>query len=213
MWGLLGLLLAVLWLARSDGRGQTPVSARTAYADLCRRWLVPGALLLLPQHCQAGERGQSGFYEARVRSLEANSYRPGVKGRDVFYPRWLEGTWSTNSTLVEVAAPLGLEVFGGQFSYEKARRDIGSSLLYKTKFIDDFEDQRQLISDRFANVEGISKAALGPSTKVIAQNSERDFPSSMVLRLLPPEDRNPLRITLEGEAIRSPGFVFNFPSY
>ena len=202
----LGQLLA-LWLALGPSRcsgtssGSVPRTARSQYRDLGQRWLGAGSLMLIPWSASANERGSSSFYQERVRSLDENAYRPGIKDRDVFYPEWLDGAWFTNSTLVEVSAPLGVEVFGGQFLFEKARREIGSSLLYQTKFIHDLEDQSLLISDRLSNIQSISKASIGDSTQILPLNSPKDFANKLALRLQSSKDSNPLTITLEGTSI------------
>ena len=201
-----------LWLAlrltRCSGRSSelVPRASRSLHRNLLRKWLGAGSLLLFPWPSSASERSSSSFYQERVRSFDENSFRTGIKDRDVFYPRWLDGTWFTNSTLIDVSAPLGVEVFGGQSLFEKARKDIGNSLLYQTKFIHDFEDENLLISDRLANIQSISKASIGGLTQVEPLNSPKDFASKLALRLQPSKDSNPLSITLDGMTCHSTSY-------
>ena len=119
---------------------------------------------------------KEGFYMARAQSLyDADSYRPGLKYDDVYYPDWLRGDWRTVSNFTEVSAPLGEVLFGGKSVFETINKDLNSALTYKTSIIplpnllsqkEDGKDTTMLISDRVTNVEEISRASMGPKAKI-----------------------------------------------
>lgn len=121
---------------------------------------------------------KEGFYMARAQSLyDADSYRPGLKYDDVYYPDWLQGDWRTVSNFTEVSAPLGEVLFGGKSVFETINKDLNSALTYKTSIIplpkllslkekEEKGHSTLLISDRVTNVEEISRASMGPKAKI-----------------------------------------------
>jgi len=58
-----------------------------------------------------------------------------VLSPDVVYPSWFEGTWDSASTTKSVYAPLGVDLFGGEGMWEKANKDVDSTINYKSKFM------------------------------------------------------------------------------
>jgi hypothetical protein len=143
-------------------------------------------LLLAPRAAVAAESAkaqlkQQPYLENRV--TENLLFPPdyGMEGADVFYPAWFAGTWSVDSVCTEVQAPCGVALFGGNRTYASAQKDIGTSLLYESRFVTSTAnaaagDQETtttgttnnniVTADREYNVKSIAKAAMGPNSVV-----------------------------------------------
>ena len=80
--------------------------------------------------------------------------------------RWLAGTWNVESVLVDVLAPCGIQLFGGNVTMAAAKKEIGPSaaLLYEARFSP--TSNARAIADREYNVKSIAKVALGPNSVV-----------------------------------------------
>ena len=78
---------------------------------------------------------------------------------------WFAGTWSVVSECTDVLAPCGIELFGGNRSYEAALAERGRSkaLKYQSRFIPLGDC---IIADREFNVKSIAKVALGENSVV-----------------------------------------------
>lgn len=50
----------------------------------------------------------------------------------IFYR--FQGLWNTTSTLIDLDAPLGERLFGGEVAYRAALKDFNYSLVYLSKF-------------------------------------------------------------------------------
>lgn len=104
----------------------------------------------------------------------------GIEGADVFYPAWFAGTWSVDSVCTEVQAPCGVALFGGNRTYAAAKKDIGTSLLYESRFVTSTanaaageqestgtnNNKNVVTADREYNVKSIAKAAMGINSVV-----------------------------------------------
>jgi len=101
----------------------------------------------------------TGLLESRVTEnlLSPPSY--GMEENDVYYPSWIKGTWQVSSKTLDVLAPCGVALFGGNTTYQKARSEIGTTLNYDSRFISD--GSGNTIADREFNVISIAKAAMG----------------------------------------------------
>ena len=91
---------------------------------------------------------------------------PGVLSADVVYPSWFEGVWDSASTTRNVYGPIGIDLFGGESMWQKAQKDVGSTINYKSKFMkvptgDDKGEQQVVIADRLFNIAAIADSAVG----------------------------------------------------
>lgn len=102
---------------------------------------------------------EDGLLESRVTEnlLSPPSY--GMETPDVFYPSWFAGSWKIASKTIDVQAPCGIPLFGGNTTYEKAKNEVGTTLSYDSRFISDAT--RRTIADREYNVRKIAQAAMG----------------------------------------------------
>lgn len=89
------------------------------------------------------------------------------------------GKWNVSSRFTDLVAPLGVAVFGGNASFEKAQRELKSSLSYAVKFktnqnreyshhgsVSTLSSHKnvEIIADRLYNVEQIAMSAMGPNS-------------------------------------------------
>ena len=169
-----GLLPEKLLLRDHDTELQGSISSDTV---LDRRHVLAGfslivPSLLMPSKSWADESTSpfsgiqadsaslaSGLLESRVTEnlLSPPSY--GMETPDIFYPAWFQGSWKVVSKTLDVQAPCGIALFGGNNTYERARNEIGTSLKYDSRFISD--GTGRIIADRESNVQSIAKAAMG----------------------------------------------------
>ena len=101
----------------------------------------------------------------RILETDSAAYEPGLLQSDLFFPDWLLGTWKTNSTATGVSAPLGITAFGGQRALDVAQREVGSSLIYDSRWVR-ADDGQRVIADRLFNVKSIARAAMGEASVV-----------------------------------------------
>jgi hypothetical protein len=106
---------------------------------------------------------ESGLLESRVTENVLSPPPYGLEGPDVYYPDWFEGKWNVNSVTTAVQAPCGVQLFGGNATFEKAQNEIGTALNYESRFI---SQNGQIIADREFNVKSIAKVALGVNSVV-----------------------------------------------
>ena len=89
----------------------------------------------------------------------------GLESPDVYYPPWFLGRWRATSTLREVLAPAGAELFSpgrnGTALLAKARAEVGDPLAYDVRWRRDGENN--VVVDRAYNVESISRASMAPA--------------------------------------------------
>lgn len=100
-----------------------------------------------------------GLLESRVTENVLSPPSYGMESSDIFYPSWFKGSWRVVSKTLDVKAPCGIALFGGNSTYERARNEIGSTLSYESRFIND--GLGNVIADREYNVREIAKAAMG----------------------------------------------------
>lgn len=100
-----------------------------------------------------------GLLESRVTENVLSPPSYGMESADIVYPSWFKGSWKVSSKTVDVQAPCGVALFGGNSTYERARDEIGTSLTYECRFVPD--GTGNVIADREFNVREIAKAAMG----------------------------------------------------
>ena len=66
---------------------------------------------------------------------------------------------------MEIQAPCGIALFGGNATYNRALKDVGNVLVYESRFIMDGSGSR-VIADREYNVRSIAKVAMGENSVV-----------------------------------------------
>jgi hypothetical protein len=138
-------------------------------------------MLLAPRSAQAAESTKSQLKQPLANRVTGNlltSPDYGIEGADVFYPAWFSGTWSVDSVCTEVQAPCGVVLFGGNRTYDKAQKEIGTSLLYESRFVTSTANaaageqetttttSNLVTADREYNVKSIAKAAMGANSVV-----------------------------------------------
>jgi hypothetical protein len=112
----------------------------------------------LQQKAESTELG-AGLLEARVTENVLSPPPYGMETNDLFYPSWFQGTWLVSSKTSDIQAPCGIPLFGGNATFERAQREIGTTLTYEARFVAD--NNGQIIADREYNVNSIAKAAMG----------------------------------------------------
>jgi hypothetical protein len=65
--------------------------------------------------------------------------------------RWFAGTWKVQSQTMNVVAPGGVLLFGGNNTYQAARNEIGSTISYESRFV--AQGDSGTIADREFNVK------------------------------------------------------------
>lgn len=106
----------------------------------------------------------TGLLESR---LESNVLEPppyGMESSDIFYPSWFTGNWKVESETKTVEAPAGVQLFGGNTTFNNAQNDVGNVLKYECRFLND--DQSRVIADREFNVKSIVKVSMGENSIV-----------------------------------------------
>jgi hypothetical protein len=69
--------------------------------------------------------------------------------------RWFSGTWTVRSETMDVQAPCGVGLFGGNATYQAAKSDVGNILKYESRFIND--GSGHVTADREYNVRSIAR--------------------------------------------------------
>jgi hypothetical protein len=93
------------------------------------------------------------------------------------------------STTVNVSAPCGVALFGGNATYQKARREVGTSLAYRARFVPSAaatsastsSTSPTMIADREYNVVSIVQSAMGQNSMV---NVDKATPNEFACTLL-----------------------------
>lgn len=129
-------------------------STRSSLTDLVSRQTQADSLQL-----------EKGLLESRVLENVLSPPSYGMEGPDVIYPSWFSGTWNANSKTTDVQAPCGVALFGGNATFSTAQREIGTSLLYTSRFVP-IGDASGVIADREYNVKSIAKVAMGANSVV-----------------------------------------------
>lgn len=179
---ILHCLLVLLSLVSSNMLPIRPQSLKQQYS---RSAILPiqvgiSTAALLGTTKQAHALSKSSFFAERIREKDSLTYEPGLTEPDVYYPKSFLGEWTSNSTCIQISAPLGVAAFGGQRVYETALKDVNQSLIYKTRFVKSASDPDLVIADRLFNVESIAKVSIGTDS-VIQQRSQPD--SNLARRL------------------------------
>ena len=103
---------------------------------------------------------------------------------DLIYDDKFAGTWDVTSKTLNISAPCGIPLFGGQRNFDKAQSEIGDAsqdLLYRSRFIPG--PNGAIIADREYNVRQIASSSMGPSA-VLSMNTDR-LPNELTLALRP----------------------------
>jgi hypothetical protein len=92
---------------------------------------------------------------------------------------------------VNVSAPCGVALFGGNTTYQKARNEIGTSLAYRARFVPSAAatsaptttsaTSRNMVADREYNVVSIVQSAMGQNSMV---NVDKATPNEFACTLL-----------------------------
>lgn len=68
-----------------------------------------------------------------------------------------------NSVTTDVQAPCGVQLFGGNSTYNNAQKEIGTALHYQSRFL---SESGNIVADREFNVKSIAQVALGTNSIV-----------------------------------------------
>ena len=126
--------------------------------------------------------------------IYSDSYKPGILSNDVYYPLFYNGLWKSSSRFTELYTPLGVDMFGGDKAYEIAKNDLGSILVYNSKFkrIDNNNNNNNnniindlIISDRLYNLKSIAKSSMGEKSIVDETQRSNDLANNMNLIISP----------------------------
>ena len=103
---------------------------------------------------------------------------------DLTYDAKFAGTWDVTSKTLNVSAPCGIPLFGGQRIYDRARAEIGdpsADLNYRSRFIPNADGL--IVADREFNVRQIASSSMGESA-VLSMSTDR-LPNELTLALQP----------------------------
>ena len=117
------------------------------------------------------------------KTLAQGSY--GLDAPDVYYPDFFEGTWRVTSKAIEVSAPCGAPLFGGNASLAAARAELEAApVVYEARWIRD--GRGRLIADRPYNIGSIAAATMG-GRDVLQQlpSSDAFDPNGLIFKLKP----------------------------
>lgn len=104
----------------------------------------------------------TGLLESRVTGNVMSPPVYGMECPDIFYPEYFNGVWTVSSQTTSVEAPCGLALFGGNTTFTNAQKEVGTSLLYRARFVPSSSSSTNtMIADRDYNVREIAKAAMG----------------------------------------------------
>ena len=167
--------------------------------------------------CSAGASAES--LRDRQQSFPNWQSKPSVQlsDGDLFYPKWMQGTWRMTSTLVDMVAPLAPDVvtpgFEGnrQFLYKPIPALIRfvPKVFSKRSFLnqpipkaleDASEDEIKIVSDRAFNGLSLARAYLGDEW-VKAVKVDPDDPNRQVTFL---KDNQQLVSTVTGRTVEAP---------
>ena len=117
------------------------------------------------------------------KTLAQGSY--GLDAPDVYYPDFFEGTWRVTSKAVEVSAPCGAPLFGGNASLAAARAELEAApVVYEARWIRD--GRGRLIADRPYNIASIAAATMGGADALQQLPSSDAFdPNGLIFKLRP----------------------------
>ncbi len=87
-----------------------------------------------PNNRKLVQSDMASFLGRRVFSYDSENYSPGLMFPDIYYPDYFTGVWNVSSKLIDVEAPLDVDVFGGKLVYDAVKKDINSTIYYKSKF-------------------------------------------------------------------------------
>ena len=87
--------------------------------------------------------------------------------------RWFRGTWKVRSETLDVQAPCGIALFGGNATYNNALQDIGNVLEYESRFL--IDGSGRTIADREYNVKSIAKVSMGENSVVDVSSATPNF--------------------------------------
>mmetsp|Transcript_14360 Transcript_14360/g.21495 ORF Transcript_14360/g.21495 Transcript_14360/m.21495 type:complete len:411 (-) Transcript_14360:274-1506(-) len=126
--------------------------------------------MVLPKNAMydsAYDMNSNGLLESRVTENVLSPPPYGMEGNDIFYPSYFQGVWSVNSVTTAIKAPCGVQLFGGNYTYNSALQTIGPdyALNYKCRFIPSSAGGK-IIADREYNIREIAKAAMGSNSVV-----------------------------------------------
>jgi hypothetical protein len=144
--------------------------------------LASAAFVIQGRPAKAATSPEGDLYE-RFRSNNPTIYKPGIKISDVFYPTWFQGKWNVESVCTDVSAPLGIDAFGGQGAFSRAKKDVNTALKYDSIF-KAFGDT--VVGDRLYNVEQIAIASMGENSVYDDSQRSMDLASRIRLVLSPP---------------------------
>ena len=159
-------------VSRELGRTATQHTRRRSFQEIAAAALLPSLFFSgEADKCWAADKGVGiisqtesaelgvGLLESRVAENVLSPPSYGMETTDVFYPSWFSGSWQVSSKTVDVQAPCGTALFGGNATYERARKEIGTTMNYESRFLPD--GSGNVIADREYNVRSIAKAAMG----------------------------------------------------
>ena len=108
---------------------------------------------------------QIGLLDSRVIENVMSPPPYGLEVADIVYPDWFQGGWDVLSVTTDVQAPCGQQLFGGNYTFANAKKEIGvdGALQYRARFVD---GSVGTIADREFNVREIVKSAMGINSVV-----------------------------------------------
>lgn len=174
-------------------------------------WL--GLLLLVWLTCSAGAAAET--LRERQQAFPNWEGKPAVQvsDGDLAYPKWMEGTWRMNSTLIDMVAPMAPDIvtpgFEGnrQFLYKPIPAvirfvpvKVSKGSFLNRPLANEKEDEVQIVSDRAFNGLNLARAYLGDDW-VKAVKADPDDPNRQVTFL---KDNQQLISTVTGRIVETP---------
>ena len=186
---LVRALLAVMVVGSEAGAGEVRLCRRatllscTAAALPWTRQGLAAPPLTPPSLRQVVERTLSASDQERLPVRLVQQLFQGLDAPDIFYPDWFGRKWRATSTLLQVLAPAGPELFtpgrNGSLALANARAGIGEALQYDVRWI---KTSGQWIVDREFNLASITRASMGGRA---VQDIQADSPDRCHLYIRP----------------------------
>jgi hypothetical protein len=122
---------------------------------------------------------QAGVLSDRIQSFPNWQTKPPVERAtgDLFYPNWIEGTWTVKSTLLDMVAPLAPKVVTPGF--ESNREYINKPIEFEVRFT---KTPKAVIADRAFNGIHIARAYLG-DRQVLSVRVDPNSPNKQITLL------------------------------
>ena len=112
----------------------------------------------------------------------------GLDARDVYYPDWFSGLWRVESKAIDVSAPLGPGLFGGNASLAAAVKELDAPpVVYEARWVRAGAAPYPLVADRPFNIASLAAATMGGADAILGLPGSNFDPNRLIFKLAPPD--------------------------